>query len=87
MNKTVPNSTPPKHGFQSAFPGLRLLVAGWGPEEVRLREQARRSGVSGRIEFLGPVAHADLVWLYRQAAVAVLKQANLQPELFLRLLG
>jgi glycosyltransferase involved in cell wall biosynthesis len=54
-----------------AHPGLRLTVAGFGPEEAALREQAKSLGLSDRVSFLGPVAQATLPALYRRAAVFV----------------
>lgn len=38
-------------------PGVRLLVAGAGPEEGRLRERAVAAGLDDRVRFLGAVPH------------------------------
>jgi glycosyltransferase involved in cell wall biosynthesis len=35
------------------FPGTRLLIAGRGDEEARLREQAARLGIAENVQFLG----------------------------------
>jgi glycosyltransferase involved in cell wall biosynthesis len=55
----------------NAYPGLRLTVAGFGPEEQALRERAASLGLGERVVFLGPVAQATLPALYRRAAVFV----------------
>ncbi|MFL6863220.1 MAG: glycosyltransferase [Allosphingosinicella sp.] len=46
-----------------------LLLAGSGPEAARLAALAARLGVSGRVRFLGSVAHALLPPLYNGADV------------------
>lgn len=57
--------------IQSRRPGVRLLVVGFGPEEQRLRELARRLAIENAVEFLGPVPQVELPSLYRRAAVFV----------------
>lgn len=52
-------------------PDASLAIAGFGPEEARLREQARELGLGGRVEFLGAVQQQDLPGLYRNAAALV----------------
>ncbi|GAB6113516.1 glycosyltransferase family 4 protein [Desulfomicrobium salsuginis] len=46
-----------------------LVIAGTGPLEAALREQARSAGLESRTRFLGRVADADLPGLYRLARV------------------
>lgn len=41
-------------------PKARLLLAGGGPEEASLCEQARATGIADRVVFLGRVAHNDI---------------------------
>ena len=54
---------------RSSLPNLRIVLAGDGPEETALRDQARQLGVTHRVTFLGqcdplPVYHAaDLLLL------------------------
>ena len=48
-------------------PDATLLIAGDGPEERSLRALADRLGVSGRIRFLGAIAHAELGDIYNSA--------------------
>jgi glycosyltransferase involved in cell wall biosynthesis len=48
-----------------------LTIAGFGPEEAALREQARRLGLDQRVRFVGAVHQAELPKLYRRAAVFV----------------
>lgn len=50
-------------------PDLRLVVAGAGPLSGRLRERSLRPDLSGRVEFLGPVAKPDLPDVYRSLDV------------------
>lgn len=52
-------------------PGLRLRVAGFGPEEYALRAQAAELALADSVQFLGPVAQADLPALYRRASLFV----------------
>lgn len=52
-------------------PGVRLTIAGFGPEEPRLRSQADSLGVERSIRFLGAVPQANLPQLYRQSALFV----------------
>lgn len=52
-------------------PGTRLSIAGFGPEEARLRAQAERLGVGDAVSFLGPIAQDALPSLYRRAGVFV----------------
>lgn len=61
-----------------AFPGIlaqepraRLLLAGGGPEESSLREQARALGVAGQVVFAGRVAHGDVPRYYDLADLMV----------------
>lgn len=54
-----------------AHPDIRLAVAGFGPEEAALREQARALGLEHAVRFLGAVPQADLPSLYRRAALFV----------------
>ncbi len=55
----------------SRFPDANIRIAGFGPDEQRLREQARQLSIIDRVEFLGPVAQSGLPDLYRRAAVTV----------------
>lgn len=48
-------------------PGVRLLVAGDGPERARLEDQARRTGIASAVAFLG---HLDPAALHRALAPA-----------------
>lgn len=45
-----------------AVPGVRLRVVGGGPELPRLRREARRLGVDGRVVFTGAVVSDEEVW-------------------------
>jgi glycosyltransferase involved in cell wall biosynthesis len=49
----------------------RLLVAGAGPLEARLRRRAASLGLAGRVVFAGRVAEADKVGYYRAADLFV----------------
>ena len=52
-------------------PGVRFVVAGSGPHEAALREQARRLGLLGRGTFLGWIGDDVLHSLYRIADLCV----------------
>jgi PEP-CTERM/exosortase A-associated glycosyltransferase len=41
-------------------PEVRVLLVGGGPQEVALKEQAQRLGVTDRVVFAGRVPHADV---------------------------
>lgn len=59
----------PKKGFRCLLEALtrvsrhdvRLLIAGDGPEKPRLREQAERLGISGRVELLGQLRNQRIL--------------------------
>jgi glycosyltransferase involved in cell wall biosynthesis len=56
-----------------------LVIAGTGPQQSRLRAEALRGGLAGRVSFLGFVPGADLPGLYRLADVfAIASEAELQ---------
>src|SRR5205823_4517333 len=48
-----------------------LWIAGEGPYEETLRELANRTGVAGRVHFLGKVEQAKLSALYRSCSCLV----------------
>jgi glycosyltransferase involved in cell wall biosynthesis len=54
-----------------ANPEAYLTVAGFGPEEARLRQACEALGLDHCVSFLGPVEQVALPELYRRAAVFV----------------
>ena len=52
-------------------PTVRLVLAGSGPVETELRQQAQRLHLSGRVDFLGMVAQTQLPALYQRATIAI----------------
>ena len=56
--------------------GLRLKIAGAGPQEADLREQVARAGLDGRVDFLGFVSDEDLLDLYARCRAAVYAPLN-----------
>ncbi|QBI54174.1 glycosyltransferase family 4 protein [Streptomonospora litoralis] len=54
------------------FPGVRLVVAGDGPDLRRLRSLAAWAGVAEDVVFAGPVAEEDLPPLYAAADIFAL---------------
>ncbi|HEX5960884.1 MAG TPA: glycosyltransferase [Rhodanobacteraceae bacterium] len=52
-------------------PGATLSIAGFGPEEGALKQQAARLGIDTRVRFLGATPQADLPALYRRASLFV----------------
>lgn len=55
-----------------AVPEARLLIAGDGPDETRLRALAEAEGVSARVTFLGRVPRERLTLYFRAADYTVL---------------
>jgi glycosyltransferase involved in cell wall biosynthesis len=51
--------------------GLRLVIAGDGTQRANVEEAAERSGVNGRVTFLGTVQDAQLIELYKGALAVV----------------
>jgi L-malate glycosyltransferase len=49
----------------------RLVIAGSGPEEGRLKEQALRLGIADKVDFVGRVDTADMPPLYHSATIAL----------------
>jgi glycosyltransferase involved in cell wall biosynthesis len=56
--------------------GLRLKIAGAGPQEGDLREQVGRAGLEDRVDFLGFVSDEDLLELYARCRAAVYAPHN-----------
>ncbi|ODV27252.1 MAG: glycosyl transferase [Rhodanobacter sp. SCN 68-63] len=52
-------------------PGVRLAIAGFGPDRESLEAQASRLGVAHAVRFLGAVAQDRLPDLYRRASLFV----------------
>ncbi len=59
-------------GLLGPSPPVRLLIAGSGPDEKRLRRHARELGGDGDIEFRRSVPYDEMPALYRQASAMVL---------------
>ena len=55
-----------------ALKGFRLLLAGTGPEEAKLRLDAERMGVADRVSFLGGLNQLDVKHLLRAADIFAL---------------
>lgn len=55
----------------SLRPDAYLSIAGFGPEESRLRAQVADLGLTGKVRFLGALPQSELPALYRRAAVFV----------------
>ena len=67
------------HHIIEAMPkltGYTLLIAGDGPMEAALREQAERLGVAERVRFLGAVPHAELSRIYAAADALILASSR-----------
>lgn len=52
-------------------PDVTLSIAGFGPDEERLKAQVHELGLQDAVRFLGAVAQKDLPALYRRAALFV----------------
>lgn len=60
----------------SRLNGARLMIVGHGPMKNELVALAERLGVRERVEFVPEVQRAELVEMYRSAAVTVLASSN-----------
>lgn len=58
-------------GLLKRRPGVRLTIAGFGPDAETLKSQVMEAGLSGSVTFLGAVKQDALPALYRRAAVFV----------------
>ena len=58
------------------LPGATLLIVGEGEDRGALEKFAARSGVAGRVRFLGPVAHEKLAEIYNAADALVLASSR-----------
>lgn len=54
---------------RKTVPGLRLVVAGSGPERALLEDLARELGMADAVTFTGRVDNADMAGLYRSADI------------------
>jgi teichuronic acid biosynthesis glycosyltransferase TuaC len=63
-------------GALPLLPGVRLVVAGDGPNRTMLEQLARRLNVSERVEFLGAVPQAQLRGHYGAADMLVLASSR-----------
>ena len=63
-------------GALAHLPGYDLLIAGQGPEEQRLKALAETLGVTGRVSFLGRVAHDQLREVYSAADLLILASSR-----------
>lgn len=52
-------------------PGVVLDIAGFGPQQAALRDQARRLGIASRVDFIGAMPQHELPALYRRASLFV----------------
>jgi glycosyltransferase involved in cell wall biosynthesis len=59
--------------------GPRLTVVGEGPEEPRLREQARRLGLADRVEFQGTLTGEELVAVLNRHRILVVPSRYNEP--------
>jgi len=60
----------------AALPGVRLVMAGDGPMEARLRRLARTLGVTDRVRFAGILPQEELLWWYGAADALVLASSR-----------
>lgn len=52
-------------------PDVTLTIAGFGPEELSLKVQARRLGIESQVRFLGAMPQRELSTLYSRASMFV----------------
>ncbi|MBA2964812.1 MULTISPECIES: glycosyltransferase family 4 protein [Ramlibacter] len=62
--------------FHEKRPDYRLLLIGGGPMEAELKRVVRELGISSAVEFLGPMAMAEIVPYYMTAYALVLPSTS-----------
>lgn len=60
----------------SDLPGMRLFIAGDGPDRAALKSLAVERGVADRVHLLGVVPHAELPSLYAGADISILASSR-----------
>ncbi len=60
------------HNVEAALPDVRLLIAGDGPDEARLRALVAEEGMQDRVQFLGRVPREQMPLVFRAADYTVL---------------
>ena len=55
--------------------GVRLVIAGEGPDRAPLEERARELGIADRVEFLGAQPRSSVVELFRSADASILSSS------------
>jgi glycosyltransferase involved in cell wall biosynthesis len=63
-------------GALPRLPGVRLLIAGEGPEEPHLRQLASVLGVAEQVRFLGQIPHRQLKTVYSAGDAMVLASSR-----------
>jgi glycosyltransferase involved in cell wall biosynthesis len=63
-------------GALPALPQYSLLIVGDGPQRNRLQQLAATLGVTGRVKFLGRIAHDQLAAVYSAADALVLASSH-----------
>jgi glycosyltransferase involved in cell wall biosynthesis len=56
----------------AAYPNLRIVLIGKGPEELALREQAAALGIAESVSFVGFLPHAQVIQWMQRALLLVL---------------
>jgi glycosyltransferase involved in cell wall biosynthesis len=64
--------------LRARVPGVRVIIAGDGPERAALEAQARALGVSDTVRFLGFVPEEQLPLAYRAADLSVVPSFSLE---------
>ncbi|OFW15526.1 MAG: hypothetical protein A3F70_09755 [Acidobacteria bacterium RIFCSPLOWO2_12_FULL_67_14] len=59
------------HALAMCSSDLRLVVVGGGPARRRMERLARKLGLADRVEFIGPLPHAQALSMIANAAVAL----------------
>ncbi len=54
--------------LQAKYPGIELVVVGYGPEEEKLKQHAEKRGVADRVKFVGGVYDAVSLGRYLHAS-------------------
>ncbi|MFH0952038.1 MAG: glycosyltransferase family 4 protein [Patescibacteria group bacterium] len=63
------------HRLSGELPELKLIIAGGGPQDAKMKQLADRLGLAARISFLGAVPFTGMPNMYHQAGLVVITSA------------
>jgi glycogen(starch) synthase len=64
--------------LRTTHPRLELVIAGTGPGEAQLRDQATRLGIADRVRLLGRIPHDEVLEVLTGAAAVLVPSRNIE---------